>query len=200
MAQRGRFLRDNIFLVAAVLLPLIVVAFFMAATVIPRWLVAPPAYDLLLRAAGPYDQSRLGLAVEFAVRDGRVEATVRVLPDATMTQVPRLLLFDHQTLSVREIPVKLPTSLSRADSPVTVAVSALEGRRVLPDARAPDGYEVDTRSHRRPGLIGDLFGMGGYAEKVTLVKNGRVVPISLPANQYAYGVSPLGWVLDEGAR
>jgi hypothetical protein len=200
MPQPGRFLRENAFLVAAVLLPLVVAAFFMAATVIPRWLVAPPAYDLLLRAAGPYDQSRLGLAVDFVVREGRVEATVRALPDATMTQVPRLLLFDHQTLNVREIPVKLPASLSQADSPLTLVVSALEGRRVLPDAKAPDGYEFESRSQRGPGLIGDLFGMGGYAEKMSLVKNGRVVPISLPADQYAYGVSALGWVLHEGAR
>lgn len=34
---------DNPFLVAAVLLPLLVAAFFLAATAIPRWLVAPPA-------------------------------------------------------------------------------------------------------------------------------------------------------------
>ena len=55
-APRG-FLRDNIFLVAAVSLPLIVVAFFLVASAIPRWLVPPPAYDLLISASDPYNQA-----------------------------------------------------------------------------------------------------------------------------------------------
>ena len=41
----GRFLRENAFLAAAVCLPLLVVVFFVLASIIPRWLVAPPAYD-----------------------------------------------------------------------------------------------------------------------------------------------------------
>jgi hypothetical protein len=199
MAGRFRFVRENAFLVAAVLLPLVVIGFFLIAAAVPRWLVAPPAHDVLLRAAGPYDQSRRPFAVDFTVREGRVQATVRALPAGSYPQVAALLLVDHETLAVREIPIDLP-GLAEADHPVTVPIASLAGWRVLAETRAPDGYELDTRGHRGTGLIGDLFGMHRYDEKVSLVKNGRVVPISLPSREYGYPVSVVGWVVVEGAH
>ena len=66
-ASARRFLRDNVFLVAAVLLPVLVVALFLAATAIPRWRIPPPAYDVVLRVPGPFDQARPRVAVDFAV-------------------------------------------------------------------------------------------------------------------------------------
>ena len=200
MTGRGRFLRENAFLVAAVALPLVVVGFFLAASAIPRWLVPPPAYDLLLRTTGPVDQTRPRVAVDFAVRDGRIEATVRGLPANGYPQVPKLFLVDHQTVNVREIPVDLPVNLAETDPPVTVPVSALAGRRVIAEARAPDGYEFQERGYRSTGLVGGLFGMGSHGEKISLVNRGRVVPISFPSNEYGYSVSFVGWVLNEGSR
>jgi hypothetical protein len=200
MTGRGRFLRENAFLVAAVALPLVVVGFFLVATAIPRWRVPPPAYDLLLRTTGHVDQTRPRVAVEFAVRDSRVEATVRGLPANGYPQVPKLFLVDHQTVNVREIPVDLPVNLGETDPPVTVPVSALAGRRVIAEARAPDGYEFHSRGYRSTGLVGGLFGMGSHNEKVSLVNRGRVVPISFPSNEYGYSVSFVGWVLNEGSR
>ena len=199
MAGRFRFVRENAFLVAAVLLPLVVIGFFLIASAVPRWLVAPPAHDVLLRAAGPYDQSRRPSAVDFAVREGRVQATVRTLPAGSYPQVPALLLVDHETLAVRRVPFDLP-ALADADGPVTVPVASLAGWRVLAETRAPDGYEFDTRGHRGTGLIGDLFGMHRHDETVSLVKNGRVVPISVPSHEYGYPVWLVGWVVDEGAH
>ena len=200
MTGRGRFVRENAFLVAAVALPLVVVGFFLTATAIPRWRVPPPAYDLLLRTTGPVDHTRPRVAVDFAVRDGRVDATVRGLPADGYPQVPKLFLVDHQTLNVREVPVDLPANLSATDPAVTVPVSALAGRRVITEARAPDGYEFHSRGYRSTGLVGGLFGMGSHNEKVSLVNRGRVVPISFPSNEYGYSVSFVAWVLDEGSR
>src|SRR5215813_11728655 len=74
-APRG-FFRHNAFLVAAVALPVIVVAFFLLATAIPRWTVPPPAYDLVLRVGKSYEQPRPQVAVEFKVDDGRIVAFV----------------------------------------------------------------------------------------------------------------------------
>jgi len=199
MAGRS-FLRENAFLVAAVLLPLVIVGFFLLASAIPRWLVAPPAYDLLLRTYGSPDQTRPRVAVDFTVRDGRVEATVRGLPATAYPQAPKLYLFDHRTMTVREIPVDLPTNLTEQDPPVTVAVSALAGRRVLAETKAPDGYELETGRYRNTGLVGDLFGMGRQSGKTSLVNNGRVIEISLPPQESGYGVLAVGWVLDDGAR
>src|SRR6059058_5008536 len=115
MPSEGRWLRDNVFLVAAVSLPAVIVVFFVLSAAVPRWLVDPPAYDLELRAAEPYDQSRARIAVDYSVRDGRVEATVRALPGNAYPQAWVLFLFDHKTMSVRKIPVDVPATLAEND-------------------------------------------------------------------------------------
>jgi len=197
---RGGFLRDNIFLVAAVSLPLLVILFFVAATAIPRWTVAPPQYDLVLRADGYYDQSAVRLSVDYAVRDGRIEATFRPLPQPTYISPARIFLFDHATTTVQPIAVDIPTDMKDGDPPRTIVVEALAGRRVTADSHAPDGYQLDNRSRRGPGLVGDLFGMNRYDSSAALVKSGRVVPIALPhSNQYGGSVYLVGWITD-GAR
>ena len=196
MGGHSRFVRENAFLVAAGLLPLVVIGFFVIASAVPRWLVAPPTYDVLIRSSGTYDQARRPLAVDFSVHEGRVHAIVRALPSTGYAQVPRLLLVDHATLAVREIPIDLPDDLTEPGGPVTVPVAALAGWRVLAETRAPDGYELDTRNNRGSGLIGELFGMHRYDAKVSLVKSGRVVPISLPSREYAYPVALVGWVVE----
>jgi hypothetical protein len=197
-ARGGRFLRDHAFLVAAAALPVAVVAFFLLATAVPRWMVDPPAYDLLIRATGPYDPAARRRAVDFAVRDGRVEATVRALPANSYPQLSALFRFDHTTLDVREVPVDLPSDLAEGDPPTTVVVAALADRQVIAGAKAPDGYEVVTRTRSGPGLIGDLFGMHRYGHTTSLVKSGRSIPLALPPPyRDQSSVSAVGWLAGE---
>jgi hypothetical protein len=196
------FLRDNAFIVAAIALPVAVAGLFLVATVIPRLTVPPPAYDLVMRATRPYDATRTGVIVEFAVRGGRVEATLRPPPPPNVYAEPSaLLLFDHETMSVREIPLELPTRMDEGEPPRTIVVEALSDRRVSPQAAAPDGYALQNRTGGSPGLVGDIFGMGSYRQTAALVNGGRVVPLTLPApyrDPYQSPVYHVGWVLDEG--
>jgi hypothetical protein len=195
-----RFLRDNAALVAACALPLVVVGFFLVATLIPRWLVPPPQHDLLLRSSRTYDGSRISMSVEFQVRGGQVEATVRPVSPNTYSSLPALWLFDHKTMTIRQVPVDLPDRMSEGEAPRTIVVGALAGRRVLAQSRAPDGYEIKTRqSSGGSGLIGDIFGMRRYDTGVSLVCRGRVirVPVPPPA-EYQTPMYAVGWVVDEG--
>jgi hypothetical protein len=196
----SRFLRDNAFIVAAVALPVAVAAFFLVATVVPRWTVPAPAYDLVVRATRPYDATRTGVIVEFAVRGGRVEATVRPpTPPNVYAEPSALLLFDHETMSVREIPLELPTRMDEGEPPRTIVVEALSDRRVSPQAAAPDGYALQNRAGGSRGLVGDIFGMGSYRQNAVLVNGGRVVPLNLPApyrDPYQSPVYHVGWVLE----
>jgi hypothetical protein len=194
-----RLVRENAFLVAAVALPLIVVGFFLVASAIPRWSVPAPAYDLLLQASSYSDQNRARVVVDFRVRDGRVQAVVRPLPPSNtyVPPLPKLYVFDHTTQSVREIPFDVP-DVGENDQPVTVPVPALARHRVMTDARAPDGYELQSRTRHGGGIVGDLFGMRSYDDRVALVKGARVVPIELPARQYGYSPSAVGWIVEDG--
>lgn len=192
----GRFFRDNAFLAAAVLLPVVVIGVFLLFTTIPQWTVAPPQYDLLLHTTD-YDQINRRVNVELFVRDDRLQATLR--PSLQNINPPRLRLwrFDHDTLSLREIQLGLPDDIPASESS-TVTVDAMRGQRIVTDTRAPDGYEVRTETHRGPGLVGDLFGMRRYDQNIAIVNRGRMIPIKVPTpNVYQTPVF-LGWIVEMG--
>lgn len=199
----SRFLRDNAFVVAAVALPVVVGAFFVVASAIPRFTVPGPAYDLVLRARRPYDSVPSKVAVDFNVRDGRVEATVRSIPkEQAYLQPWGLLYVDHNTMVVTEIPLDLPASLEPGEESRTVVIDGLSTVRVSAQSSAPDGYKLETSTSGSPGIVGDLFGIGRYRQSAALVNRGRIIRVELPApyeqpyDSMAYAV---GWVL-EGSR
>jgi len=199
----GRFLRDNAFLVAAVALPAVVVVLFLLATAIPRWTVPGPAYDFLICAGGPYDQTQPRVAVDFAVRDGHVEATVRPLNAIAYAypQLTSLFLVEHDTLNTRELTFEMPKDLKEGDPPRTIPIEMPRNRRVVPGSKMPDGYELSTRSQRGGGLVGDIFGMNRYEQDPILINRGRVVSITLPSPyRYQSPVSAIGWLEPEGPR
>jgi hypothetical protein len=194
----NRFLRDNVFFVAAVSLPILVVGFFLLSTAIPRWRVPPPAYDLLVRG-GEYDQATQRVSIDLDVRDGVVQATVRPVPLTQYVQRSTLWIFDHRTMKARRVPIDVP-DLKEGDPAKTLPVAALAGRRVNTTPNAPDGYELRSPLDRGgPGIVGDIFGMRRHASRVAIVNRGRVVPIELPTPyEYYSPVYFVGWVLDEG--
>jgi hypothetical protein len=206
MPPRRSLLRDNVFLIAAVALPLLVVAFFLAASAIPRFVVPPPAYDLLLEATDSYYQRNPRVTVDFEVRDGTVEATVRPVPADGYAMRSRLFLFDHTTMGAREIPLPGAVDINavkEGDPPRTIVIEELAGRRVLSATTAPDGYQLEHRSRGGPGIVGEVFGMRRYNAGVSLVKGARVIPIELPApfrEMYLEPVSALGWLVENGRR
>ena len=195
-----RFLRDNVFLVAAVCLPILVVGFFLLSSEIPRWRVPAPAYDLLIRA-GENDQTNQRVSLDLDVRDGVVQATARPVVATLYVQRSTLWLFDHKTMKARQVPIDVP-DLKEGDAPKTFPVAALAGRRVTNAPNAPDGYELRTpRDGGGAGIVGEIFGMRRHASKVAVMNRGRVVPLEIP-RPYEY-YSPIyfvGWVLDEGQR
>lgn len=192
------FLRNNLFLVAAVLLPVVVIAFFLVATAIPRWLVPPPAYDLVVRVGKPYDGTRMTVATQFRVRDGQLEAVVKPLGKDVYEANWALFVFDHTTLNLTQVPVRIPDTLPADSPPQTVTVDALAGRRILEQTVAPDGYQLRSDAARGgPGIVGDLFGMRSYDRNAALINKGRVVPIPLPSTyQYLSPVTAIGWIAD----
>jgi hypothetical protein len=195
----ARFVRQNAFLVAAVSLPVVVVVFFLLAAAIPRWTVPPPAYDLVLRGSS-YDQPVQRVSIEFDVRDGRVQATVRAVPANMYPSRATLFLFDHRTMKVSRVAVDVP-DMKEGDPPRTFVVPALEKLHVIATASAPDGYEVKLRHSGGAGIVGDLFGMGHYDRNLSLVNRGRVISVALPPPyEYYSPVSTLGWVNTDGQR
>jgi len=195
----GRVLRDNVFLVAAVALPLLVVGLFLLASAIPRWTVEPPQYDFVFRADGGYQPDQSQILVTFRVRDKRVVAELQPAPPNSYPQRPWLYLFDHVTSEVRELPLDLPVRLAEGETLRVVPIEALANREVLDGPKAPDGYTFDLRSARGPGVVGDLFGMRRYDANAAIIKGGRVVPLIVPPPE-RYSIQSIGWLAPEVGR
>ena len=198
-AERRGFFRDNAFLVAAVALPAFIALFFIGANAIPHWTVPDPAYDLVFRAAHPYEANPAAVTVDFIVRNGQVEALVRPAPPQSYTPRWGLLRFNHASMQVREIPLDLPAMVPEGET-LTIPVTALAGERLVDDVVAPDGYRLHTDGRAGGGIVGDLFGMRRSRSGLSLARNGRVIAIPLPPpydTAYAQ-TATIGWIADEG--
>ena len=196
---QGRgFLRDNVFLIAAGLLPILVVGFFLLATAIPRWTVPPPSYDLLVKGYKPYSGDfRLKVSYDLDVRDGRLQLTVRPLATEQYQNKPVLFLIDHKTLDARALPLTLRET--PPDAPETTVLDPVPGRVLLDGAKAPDGYTLESRPYHSTGLLGDLFGMHSYQSGMVLMNRGRVIPVALP-EPFDSPVYFVAWVSNDGSR
>jgi len=188
---------SSAFLIAAVALPLVVVAVFLVASAVPRWTVAAPAYDFLFRADTGYNPASNQTFVNFVVRDGHLVADVRPALANSYPPQPSLFLFDHRTLTPTEIRLDLPSRLDEGETLRVVPVAPLAARRVLDGVNAPDGYAFDARYQHGPGFVGELFGMNRYGSRAAVVKAGRVVTITIP-DPMRYSIQPIGWLEAEG--
>jgi hypothetical protein len=191
-----RFIRDNAFLFAAVLLPVVVIGLFLVFTVIPQWTVPAPQYDVLLQTT-EYRQAGGRVSTELLVRDERLHATIRGTGQNVYAPRVRLWRFDHATLNVQEIPLDLPEDPPAGEGSQTMMIDALRDQRIVTDTRAPDGYEARTRTRGGPGLIGDIFGMRRYDEALVLANRGRTLPIKAPSRNVYEAPVFLGWLIDD---
>lgn len=189
-----RLLRQNPMLAAGILLPVVVVVFFVLATMIPRWLVDPPAYDFVFTSM---QGNSTGPTVElsFVVEGDRLRARV-YQSERTYRNVPRLFLFEHDSQSVREITVTLPGAADDFDDGDYVELPGLESRTVSTSRTAPDGYQVYGPDYRG----GDFFPF--YRRRgssvLTLSKSGAVIDVPQvgASGTYYYNATFLGWLLD----
>lgn len=191
--------RSNTFVLAAVALPIVVAGFFLLASAVPRWTVPPPAHDLLVKVERPWT-SPPTVGVDFAVRDGRVVATVRPLGPQGYAQRWTLYRVDPDAGSMRAVQVNAPETMEAGATPLEVTVDSLVGLRVSADAVAPDGYRLQERSLGGGGLVGGLFGMDRRRPRVAVAKNGRTVSLALPEQDVnPYGpVHLVGWIVGSG--
>jgi len=192
-----RIFKDNPLLAVSIALPVAVVLLFAGATAIPRLLTDPPAHDLLLTVEQGDASRVLPVRVLLGVEDYRVLARVAKLEPHQQGYLPRLFRYDHASGSVREINIPVPAEAASLENGHEIEIPELEGLRVRSDLRAPDGYEYRGRNYHR-GLMMELFGSAGSNRRITVAKNGAVVPIRLPQSDYwYYGANFLGWVTGE---
>ncbi len=179
---------------AGILLPLIIVVFFLLATAIPTWLVAPPEYDFVFTVP-EHNPNRRDVELTIDVVDNRLRARLFKKNDY-YRGIARLYVFDHETQDVREISINIPGNVDTLEDGAEIDVPEFVNRPISTSRQAPDGYEVLGPGYRRgSNLMIELFG-GHRRYQLSIHKSGAVVEIPNldDHSNYYYSATFLGWV------
>ena len=189
-----KYMRQNPMIAAGILLPLVIVVFFILATAIPKFLVEPPAHDFLFTVPDN-NSSQPEIEVRFDVVNNRLR--VRLFKKkSNYPAVYKLYLFDHETLDVREIPIDLPNDTESFEDADEIDLADLANRSISTERRAPDGYEIRPPRSRNGNLMTALFG-SNRRNRLSIHKSGAVIDVPHPGNDayyYYYNVNFLGWL------
>ena len=190
----GKLLRENAALAIGILLPVVVVVFFLAATYVPRLLVDPPQYDFLFAQDHHYPGQSSRWRYEIDV-DEHSRLRIRAFLTEPDKYVPRarLFLYEHSSDNVREISLPLPETADGAPAGIPIEVPEFSNQVIDTHRVAPDGYELVTP--RRGG--GDFLGLFYRSSRrgLAIGKNGAVVAVE-PGNDLSYyGARFLGWIV-----
>lgn len=189
-------IRQNPMIAAGILLPLVIVVFFLLATAIPKWLTAPPEYDLVFTVP-EHNPNRRDVELTIDVMDNRLRARL-FKKNEYYRGIARLYVFEHETQDVREISINLPGDMEALEDGTEVDVPGFANRSISTSRKAPDGYEVLGPGYRRGGnLMTELFG-GRRRHQFSIHKSGAVIEIPNQGDHrnYYYSATFLGWVTD----
>jgi len=210
--QQASWIKQNIFLVAAVVLPIAVAGLFLLATALPRAFVDAPRYGFLV-SLDEHRSSQSDYSVQLEVVGNKLRAEALYNPTHRFYQDTRLYRFNPGTHSLTFIPLEVPDDVRDALAELSETNDGQLHRlsmrlpseaaelSMLSDPTAPDGYRFRSDYRGNSGLFGALFGMGRRGAMVAIEKDARVVEITPEleqADRYAYhNVRFLGWIIDE---
>lgn len=195
-----QFLKDNLAIVAAIVLPLVLVLIFAVSTSVTNRLVADPQYDFLIATnfyggsneAFYFDvvQERLKISYSFPVQ------TNGVYQNGNISRLWRVRVPAMTIEAISLVPP--PRNADNADgSRIPVEIPGVTDLHVIATQPAPDGYSFD-QSYRYydTNLMRELFGTGGRSGPVSaIVKDGRAVPVrNLDGDYSAYNTHFIGWI------
>lgn len=198
MSTAGTWFKDNLFVVAAIALPILVTCLFALATVLPRYWVDDPQYDLLV-SLDRHTQNQRPYQLELSVADGRLQAhAVSDRPNRYYSNQAELYRFNTRagTLTPIDIPVGDIRVQQDGRTPIELP-EELQKLELLTESMAPDGYHFRHRYGGSPGLFGELFGMGSRRQVIAVEKDGRVLDVNTADKgryRYYYNVEFLGWI------
>lgn len=194
-------IKDNIFLILGVTLPVLIVTFVWILRVAHQRNIPPPQYSFIY-VENYYSQNRI------VVEDNAVYVITNKAPVATSThqesqpkQQSKLYLYDIQTQSANELPYTAP--LPNPDNEQKTLIFKMNNATLKTDYQAPDGYSFEMRA--QGGGSGMVFGgyNHGYAYEYHLKKDGKRYPLNIKkdtsSNSYAGYTQFLAWVVPNGS-
>lgn len=194
-----KILKENLVLAMGIGLPVLLVILFFLTSVLPKSLAEPPQHDLLFSVLRYDYQTASPTNFDFVVRDGVLYARVGKTDSQNINRYHRRLVrYDAQTESVREIPYDL-AGIADAPEGTEILVEATGDLTIDPSSKAPDGYTFESASYSGGGLVSELF-FGGYRNQGYRIVKGKAayrIPSTFGDNYYAGNVQFIGWAVEK---
>jgi hypothetical protein len=190
------FFRENKILVVGILLPIIMMVIFGLASVIPKYLVSPPQYDLLV-ATDNYN-----VFVKFDVVNGKLKAQYVCNNNCNVNPTrPILYIFEAKSQKTREIKFDFPTIPNDTKSfSSEIIIPELQNVTIDTSTVAPDGYSYNSANYYYGDILSELF-IGNNDRRPEIVKNGNVVSILPKAKGYSYyQIKFIGWIVSKQGK
>jgi hypothetical protein len=193
------FLKRHGFVLAGVGLPLLLVLAFLVARAAARVLVEDPRHALVFSIVDGYPTGEAERVCNLTVVDGRLVARWSAAEKASYPPTPRVYRFDPASGELAELALPEAGDLAAAGGHVELPVAGLEGVRLAPGPRAPDGWEFETVYGGR-GLFGEFFAGGSHGPRSFVHKHGRHIEVPHPVSEaYSWNVPTLhGWIVLAG--
>jgi hypothetical protein len=197
-----QFLKDNLAIVAAIALPLILVILFALSTLVVNRVVADPQYDFLI-ATNFYGGSNEAFYFDVVQNRLKISYAFPTKVNGTTYQngnISRLWRVRVPAMTVEEIALVPPTrgQDSNETQRVSIDIPGVSDLHLISAQPAPDGYTFEqTYNYYNSNLMRELFGSGNRSNYVSaIVKDGRAVPIrNLDGAPYgAYNAHFIGWI------
>jgi hypothetical protein len=196
-----QFLKKNLAIVAAIVLPLLLVLVFALSTLVVNRVVADPQFDFLV-ATNYYGGANE--AFYFDVVQNRLKISysfpTKVNGNYQNGNISRLWRVRVPAMTVEEISlVPPPRPPDDADGRrVPIDIPGVSDLRVLSSQPAPDGYSFQqSYDYYNGNLMRELFGSSNRGRQMSaIVKDGRAVPVrNVGGEPYsAYNSHFVGWI------
>lgn len=189
------FLKDNIAIVAAIVLPLVLAAVFAASTLVTTVSVEDPKNDFLV-ATDYYPGSA---KFEFIVNNDKITTVYH--PDGkdangynTTRNMPKLWRVHVPDMKVEQISLSEPANKREGD----VDVAALKNLKVQNIQPGPDGYTYQSYYRYDNNFMSEIFSVNhGGRDSIALEKDGRFVRVKVPQqNDWGYNGQFIGWIVE----
>lgn len=193
--------KDNSVLLIGIILPIVMIIIFGLATVIPKYFVASPHYNLVFTTAyDPYSNNGLKIRVENGKLKAQFIYNNPVQATNNYAVKPTLYIFDVKSKTIREIYINLPVLTPDTKFFVQeINIPELNNVTIDESTIAPDGYQYNPANYNNSGLLSGLF-YGARAGAPSISKNGYSIPITLDSQSSYYSVRFIGWIIPEEGK
>jgi hypothetical protein len=188
-------MKENLVLVIGLALPVLLIALFFVATVLPKSFGTPPQYELLFTTTKYDYQNKPEYVLDFNVKNKQLMVKTKKYDEKNYNNASRLLMaYDAKTEAVREITI----DASKLSDGAEVLLEETKNMQLDTNNVSPDGYTLEGPNYNSSGLLGGMFG-GGYRNNGFRIKKGNV-GYKVPQHQPDYYYSDLkfiGWVVSK---